>query len=146
MRSIASALAGAALVVFCGCSTSHVLVGKQRAPIDPSLVKLYLRPPLKYEEVALLSADSNGSFKFSGQGRMDAAIGRLKREAAKLGANGILLSGAGDRYAGSVGIGSGAATAYGTDNGATAFGAGTSFSAPVLIKAASGVAIYVPPE
>src|SRR5208283_4979525 len=127
------------LIILSGCasSSSFVLVGTKRPPIDPTKVKLYLHPPAKYEEVALLSANSRYVFVgASDQYKMDVAIAHLKSEAAELGANGILLSGAGDQYAGSVGFGSGTATAYGSGSSTTAFGAGSSFGAPIMIKAA----------
>lgn len=141
-------IAVAAVTLLCGCSTSsHVLVGTQRPPIAASQVKLYLHPPAKFEEVALLSADSrNTFFAASGQTKMNAAIAHLKTEAAKLGANGILLTGAGEQTGGSVGFGSGTATAYGNGLGATAYGTGTSVSSPIVIKSAGGVAIFVTQE
>ena len=131
-----------------GCSTSsHVLVGAARPAIDPSLVKLYLRPPAKYEEIALVSGDSARTFAgASGQTKMNAAISHMKAEAAKLGANGILLTTAGNQYGGAVGTGFGSATAAGNGTGATAYGTGTSFATPVWVKEASGLAIYVTQE
>jgi hypothetical protein len=137
-------------LVLCGCAShptsTYVLVGTQRPAIDPAQVKLYIRPPAKYEEVALVSADSKHAGARGAQAKMDAAVQRLKVEAAKLGANGIILSGVGDRYAGSVGYGFGSATAYGTGSSVTAYGAGSTVSAPVYIKTASGTAIFVTQE
>ena len=137
MRSVLF-VAGLALLV--GCATSHVMVGNPRPPISPSQVKLYLHPPARYDEIAILDTSSRGSFSFTSQGKMDVVVERLKAEAAKLGANGILLQSTGDQYAGSVGVGGGSATASGN----TAWGVGTGFSAAALQKAGSGVAIYVP--
>jgi hypothetical protein len=106
-------------------------------------VQLYLHPPAgKYEEIALLNSNSNRSFSFTEQGKTDAVIGRLKEEAAKLGANGILLNGISDQAAGSVASGFGSATASG--HSATGFGAGT--SSTVYVKSGSGLAIYVDPD
>ena len=122
-----------------GCATSHVIVGTPRPPISPSEVKLYTHPPARYEEIAILDTSSKGSFSFTSQGKMDVVVERLKEEAAKLGANGILLQSTGDQYAGSVSTGVGTATA----NGNTAFGVGTGFSAAAFQKAGSGMAIYV---
>ena len=138
-------LVATAAMFLCGCSTSsHVLVGTARPAIDPSQVKLYLRPPAKYEEVALVSGDSARTFAgASGQTKMNAAISHMKKEAAKLGANGILLGTAGNQYGGSVGTGFGSATVVG---GGTAYGTGTSVSSPVWVKEASGLAIYVTQE
>ncbi len=126
------------LTILCGCASSgsHVLVGTKRPPIEPSLVKLYLRPPTQYEEIAIVSGESRNAFgAISAQGKMDEAIISLKNQAGKLGANGILLGGAGNEYGGSVGSGFGSATGY-----------GTGFSSPMFKKAASGMAIYVTQE
>lgn len=127
------------IVMVCtGCASSHVLVGKARPPISVDQVKVYLRPPAKFEEIALLEASSKGSMAVSQQGKMNKAIERLKEEAAQLGANGVLIQGTGNEYVGSVNTGS--ATAYGN----TAYGTGV--SVPVQHKVASGIAIYVHEE
>lgn len=126
--------------LFAGCSTSsHMMVGNPRPPISPSEVRIYLHPPARYEEIAVLDSNSRNSFAFTSQGKMDVVVERLKEEAAKLGANGILLQNEGEQYAGSVGTGVGTATASGN----TAWGTGTSVSAGVFHQAASGLAIYV---
>src|ERR1700722_581935 len=123
-----------------GCVSSHVIVGKVRPPISPDQVQLYLHPPAgKYEEVALLDSNSKHSFSFTAQGKTNAVIDRLRAEAAKLGANGILLNGVTDQAAGSVNTGFGSATASG--HTATGFGIGT--SGTVFVKSGSGLAIYV---
>jgi hypothetical protein len=130
-------------VALFGCVSSHVIIGNVRPPISPDQVQLYLHPPAgKYEEIALLDSNSRHSFSFTAQGKTNAVIERLKAEAAKLGANGILLNGVSDQAAGSVGTGFGTATASG--HNATGFGIGT--SGTVFIKSGSGLAIYVEPE
>jgi hypothetical protein len=63
----------------------------------------------------------------------------LKVEAAKLGANGILIQGIADQQSGAVGTGVGSASASG--NSITGFGIGT--SAATYNKAGNGMAIYV---
>jgi len=131
---------GAALLLT-GCATSsHIVVGTTRAPISPDQVKVYLHPPEKYEEVAVVDASSRQSFSPGDQAKTDKVIARLKEEAAKLGANGLLLQGVEDQYAGSVGSGFGSATA----SGHTAFGTGFGVSAGVFNKTGRGIAIYVP--
>jgi hypothetical protein len=136
----------AALLLICalsGCVTSHVIVGKVRPPISPDLVQLYLHPPAgKYEEVALLDSSSKHSFSFTAQGKTNAVITRLKADAAKLGANGILLNGVSDQATGSVSSGFGSATSSG--HSAIGFGVGT--SGTVFVKSGSGLAIYVEPD
>lgn len=128
--------------VLTACATSHVIVGTPRPPIAPDQVKVYLHPPAKFEEIAILDSSSKGSFAFTSQAKMDAVIQRLKEDAAKLGANGILLQSEGNQYAGSVSTGTGMATASGN----TAWGVGTGFSGAAYNKAATGLAIYVTAE
>jgi hypothetical protein len=140
----ASAVAATrAFALISGCVSSHVIVGKVRPPISPDQVQIYLHPPAgKYEEVALLDSSSRNSFSFTAQGKTNKVIERLKEEAAKLGANGILLNGVSDQAASSVGTGVGTATAHG--NSATGFGFGS--SGTVFVKSGNGLAIYVEPD
>jgi hypothetical protein len=128
-------------MLLAGCVSSHVLVGTPRPPITPDQVKIYLHPPAKYDEIAVLESSSRASFAMTAQGKTDKVIERLKEEAAKLGANGVLLQGIGDQPAGSVGSGFGSATASGN----SAFGVGFGSSAAIYAKSGSGLAIYVPP-
>jgi hypothetical protein len=93
-----------ALAALSGCATSHVMVGQARPPISPDQVQIYLHPPAgKYLEIALLDTSSRSSFAITAQGKTNVVMNRLKAEAAKLGANGILLEGVGDQAGGSVG-------------------------------------------
>jgi hypothetical protein len=139
MTRVFQLLAIAAL--FAGCATSsHVIVGTVRPAISPDAVNLYLRPPPKYEEIALLEASSKQSFSPGDQAKTNKVIERLKAEAASLGANGVLLQGVADQYGGSVTTGFGSATASGN----TAFGTGFGVSTPIHQKAGNGIAIYVP--
>ena len=118
-----------------GCASSHILVGKARPPISPEQVKIYLRPPAKYEEIAILEASSKSSWAVTQQGKMNKAIERLKEEAARLGANGILLQGSGTEYGASVNTGSATTTSN------TSYGTGVSVL--VMHMAVSGLAIFV---
>ena len=128
-------------VLLPGCSTSsHVMVGTARPPISPESVRIYLEPPPRYEQVATLDATSQGSFAITGQQNMDKAMARLKEEAAKLGANGVLLQGVQDQQTGSIGTGVGSSS-YGPGS-STGVGVGGSFA--ISNKAAHGIAIYVP--
>lgn len=123
-----------------GCSSSsHVIVGTTRPPTSPEQVKVYTRPPEKYEEIAILEASSKASFSLGDQRKTDKVIERLKIEAAKLGANGVLLQGMSDQSAGSIGTGLGSASVSRN----TAFGSGIDFSTGMVNKAGKGLAIYV---
>ncbi len=137
MSVIRGWILGSALVLM-SCVSSHVMIGKARPPISPQDVQIYFQPPPKYDQIAMLDTSSRDSFSFTAQGKTDAVIKRLKDQAAKLGANGVLIQGIGDRPGGSVGIGFGAAS--------TNSGVGVGTSSASYQKAGSGVAIYVPPN
>ena len=129
-----------AALCLAACATSHVLVGKTRPPISPDQVRIYTQPPPHFEEIAQLSTSSQGSFSFTAQGKTDAVINRLKAEAAKLGANGVILQGIGDQPSGSVGTGGGS-TSY---SGGGAVGGGIGINLATTRKAGDGMAIFVP--
>lgn len=89
-----------------GCATgSAVVTGEARMPTDPSQVKIYLDPPSEYETIGLVEASSD--VEFSSQAAMDRAIAELRRQAAKIGANGVLLLSTSNESGGSVGSYSG---------------------------------------
>ncbi|MDB6091715.1 MAG: hypothetical protein JWN85_4499 [Gammaproteobacteria bacterium] len=125
------------------CASSHVMIGKARSPISPDLVQIYTQPPeAKYVEIATLDASSQWSLSFTAQGKTDRVINRLRQEAAKLGANGVVLQGVGDRVSGAIGTGLG----QGSYSGNTAVSGGIGISAGLHQKIASGIAIYVEPN
>jgi hypothetical protein len=134
---LSSVLAAALLAA---CASSHVMIGKARPPISPDQVQIYTRPPtVPYEEIARLETSSQGSFSFTAQGKTDAVIKRLKEEAAKLGANGVLLEGIGDQASGSVGTGGGS-TSY---SRGSSVGGGVGIGVGLTKKVGGGTAIYV---
>jgi hypothetical protein len=138
-------MAGAVMILFLGgCASSQaVLVGRARPAISPDQVRIYLQPPgARYEQIANLAASSRGSFAFTAAGKMDKVIERLKQQAAKLGANGILLHGVADQTGRSVGA------AVDVENQSThsPYGLGFSGWAFFYAKAGDGVAIYVKPK
>lgn len=134
------------VIALCGlaaCATSHVMIGKARPPISPQRVQLYTRPPdMPYEEIARIETSSQGAFAFGAQAKTDAVIHRLKVEAAKLGANGVLLEGMGDQPSGSVGTGGGS-TSY---SGRSAVGGGIGINMGMTRKIGGGLAIYIAPH
>ncbi len=140
-RALRLSVSAPLLVLLLGCSTSsHVMIGTARPPISPESVRIYLQPPPQYEQIATLDATSQGSFAITSQQNMDKAVARLKEEAAKLGANGVLLQGVQDQQTGSIGTGVGSSS-YGPGS-STGVGVGGSFA--ISNKAVHGVAIYVP--
>src|ERR1700750_1276663 len=131
-----------AATLLAACASSHVMIGKARPPISPDQVQVYTRPPtVPYEEIARLDTSSQGSFSFTAQGKTDAVINRLKKEAAKLGANGVVLQGIGDQASGSIGTGGGRES-Y---SGGGSVGGGIGIGVGLNKKVGGGVAIYVGP-
>lgn len=127
--------------LFVACATtSHVITGKVRTPIEPSQVKVYSTAPPDYEEIAVIDATSRSSGSFGDQKKMDTVIERLKKEAASLGANGVLLQSTGSEYGG--GVGTGVSTGVGIGGGGLSIGTGI-FTASDN-KTARGLAIHVP--
>ncbi len=140
------ATSGSLIVVMAlltGCApVSHVMVGHARPPITPDQVKIYSHPPATpFEEIAVLDASSKSAFGPGGQSAVDKVIERLKIEAAKLGANGVILEGFSDAETGSIGTGVGS-DSYG-NHGAVGVGVGGSLG--IYKKTGHGDAIYVQP-
>ncbi len=130
-----------AMVFMAGCAPStHVLVGRVRPAIPPDQVKIYSRPPdSPFEEVAILDASSKSAFGAGGQKSIDTVIERLRAEAAKLGANGVIVEGFSDAQTGSIGTGVGS-DSYG---GHSAVGVGLGGSLGIYKKTGHGEAIFV---
>ncbi len=131
-------------VVCAGCAnfhSSHVMIGSAATPIAPEQVQIYLRPPAGYEELAMVSANSRGSFSWSLQGATDLALQRLKQEAAKLGANGLLNLSFGEPWGAAPVLGTG--LAYGWGGYPTGYGLGASVGVPAPVKSATALAIRV---
>lgn len=122
--------------LFCGCATgTHIITGIKHTPLKPEQVTLYQVPPPKFEIVGIVNAQSPGRY----QRNMDDAVRELKIQAAKIGANGIVLSFASPGGE-SVGAGFG-----------SGFGGHTAFSGSTIAISSSGIqlsgeAIYVAPE
>ena len=89
--------------VLFGCATgSSIITGVKRPAINPSEVKIYLDPPAKFETIGIVEADSEVGF--SRQSAQDQAINELKKRAAKVGANGVLLTNTGSQTSGTAGV------------------------------------------
>ena len=73
-----------ALLILCGCATgSHTLTGKARPQINADAVKIYTAMPSDAEIIGLVNSSS---------GRMSYAVDKIKTEAGKLGANGVVIT------------------------------------------------------
>lgn len=108
------------------CASGSVIVtGNTREPIAREQVKLYLEPPTEFEVIGLVSASSDAGW--TEQGSVNYAIAELKKQAAKIGANGVLIVATGETTS-SVVLGQG--TSY-------------SYSVPVTAKTVQGKAIFI---
>ena len=139
-RLSALLLACAAAALLAACASSHVLTGTPRPPIDPSQVRIYYGPPPGgYEEIARLDVRS-GALTYGSQNKSNAVIRNLRKEAARLGANGVLLQGTGqgpDQSAVSVGGG------VGRCGGRSASSVGVGVNISPTQTYASGIAVWV---
>ncbi|HEY0332893.1 MAG TPA: hypothetical protein VGC74_04165 [Stenotrophomonas sp.] len=125
------------LLVLAGCaSSSRVMLGSARPPVDPATVRVYATPPVGSVQIAQL--ESTSAVGFGTQGQTDAALERLKGEAAKLGANGVVVMGVG-------GGGSPASVSVGAGSWGSSVGGGVGIGIPTQQKHAAGIAIWVPP-
>ncbi|WP_299769720.1 hypothetical protein [uncultured Pseudoteredinibacter sp.] len=99
MKNITLSLVLSVFTILTACTITDgnsIVIGEARSPIDPSAVRIYRTPPESYEEIAMISASAGHDFK-KNSSLVNSAIQRLKEEAAKLGANGVLLSGVRER-------------------------------------------------
>lgn len=91
-----------ALVLLFGCATgSSIITGTKRPAINPSEVTIYLDPPAEYETIGIIEVSSEVGF--SRQKAQDRAMEALKSRAAKVGANGVLLTNTGSQSVGTAG-------------------------------------------
>ena len=135
------ALGGVIALCVAACATDSVVVtGRVRPAISPAEVKLYWQPPAAFEEIAVLNASKSSAFTTGGQKTVDKVIAGLKEQAAKVGANGLILEGFSDRQTGSVGSGVGSSSV--SSNSAVGVGVGGSLG--IYKKTGHGVAIFVP--
>jgi hypothetical protein len=80
----------ALLATGCAASGSAIVTGSKRSPLSLEQVTVYLEPPAKFEVIGLVSASSHSGW--SDQDKVDHAVRELKHQAARLGANGLILS------------------------------------------------------
>lgn len=136
MRRLACPLVLALALGACA-TASRVMISEPRPAIPVEQVRVYTQMPAgPYVEIALLDA-SSGGFTYGAQNRNDAVIAKLRAEAAKLGANGVVLQGM-DEYAGGSGLG------IGVGGGGRHVGGGVSVDVAPPRRVARAVAVWVP--
>jgi len=92
-------------VIALGCASSSgsiLVTGTPRTPTLPSQIVLYTTPPPEYELIGSINASSNAGW--TQQDSLDYAVERLKIEAAKVGANGVVIKYQGQQSGGSSGV------------------------------------------
>lgn len=143
-RTIARLFVAAAfsLALLAGCaSTSRLMISPARSALSPEQVHVYMEPPKgRYIEIALLETAS-GPLTYGEQNKTNDIIARLRAEAARLGANGLLLQGMASGYRGgrvNVGVGAGRYS-----GGHTRVGGGVGVDISPTPKHAQALAIFV---
>src|ERR1043166_1031912 len=97
-----------ALLLLSSCGSTHtIMVGQARPAISPDAVRLYYSPPRHYERIAIINSSSGPTWSFTTRGQVEDAIAKIKEEAAKLGADGILLEEIGTSSSGNLSLGIG---------------------------------------
>lgn len=139
--SVAPLLA-ACLISACG-PTRTVMVGQPRPAISPQSVRIYDVPPRHYERIAIINSSGGTRWIFPDRPSLDTAIGRLREEAAGLGANGVLLQQVYDESAGGLSIGIGGFGIGGGRHGVYAGGSSAEVGGPLINHRVQATAIYV---
>jgi hypothetical protein len=141
-RAAARLSAFALILSLAACASSFELIGKARPPLKPEQVQLYLEPPNRqYEQIAIIKTSSTRSFAFTSQGKAEVVVKRLKIQAAKLGANGVLLKQITDESDTSVGAGAGTSN----EGPRGTLDVGVTASALLMKRYGHAIAIYLPP-
>ncbi|GEM81396.1 hypothetical protein [Vibrio superstes] len=114
------------LALFGCASGSSIIVGEPREAISPEQVRLYSDYPESYETIAIINASSDAGI--TKQDSLNYAVEELKNQAAKVGANGVLLE------------------TTGSNNSVILGGQGTDYQylIPVSEQTVSGKALYIP--
>ena len=138
MKPIALAvLVGTCASLLVGCVTgSHIVTGTVRPAILPEGVKIYGTMPANAEVIATVTA----SYEDSGQSATDMCIKELRKQAGKVGANGVVIGGL-QATPGQTGYGFG--TGVSSSGGVVTTSGGFSTSPTTTVN---GTAIYVPAQ
>ncbi|WPE18135.1 hypothetical protein [Candidatus Thioglobus autotrophicus] len=114
-----------------GCASGATLVtGMKRTAVEYEIVKIYHAAPSNYEIIASVQASSE--LGFTDQDNLDMALEEVKKQAAKVGANGVILKKLGKESSGSFG------NFFSNGYGGGIFVGGEDYSQVI-----SGTAIYV---
>ena len=85
-----------AVVALNSCASgSAVVTGTKRQGVDTAIVQMYSTPPSEYEVIGVVKASSE--MGLTEQQSMNYAVEELKKQAAAIGANGLLVTEIGGR-------------------------------------------------
>lgn len=124
-------------VLLLGCSTgSHVVTGQQMPELEVEKVTVFEEAPaFDYKVIGTVRASSDGGF--TEESRKEKATEELKAQAAKVGANGVILDGVSQLSFRRLGTGVGISA---NSSGGLGTSIGSSFSFPTA--EVKGTAIY----
>jgi hypothetical protein len=88
----------AALLIGCASKPEVVPSTGPRPATRADMVEIYPKPPAKYERLGMISIPVTEELRWDNRGDANLAFERLKSEAAKRGANGLLLQVEADQY------------------------------------------------
>jgi hypothetical protein len=123
-------------------SSSQLLTGVPRSPIAPTQVRIYTMAPQGFEEIAVLGASRKSVSTAGGERAIAMMIESMRAQAARLGANGLLLEDFSNSDA--VSVGTGVESEIYTHNASISLGVGGSLG--VVKKAVKARAIFVAPK
>ena len=129
-----------------GCTitdSASIVTGQTKSATNPEAIKIYRQAPAEYQEIGIVYSSAGHDFR-SDSGLLDSAIDALKAEAAKLGANGIILSNVNQRDGVQTVIGTVTTNSYNANGMSTGAGTVIGTNRGDAYTRLEGLAIFVP--
>ena len=143
MRAVDHVILCIWITALAACATSsQVLTGAPRSPLLPAEVRVYTQAPQSFEEIALLGTSRKSVSTAGAERAIAKMIETMRLQAARLGANGLLLEDISDSDPVSVGSGVGSQT-Y-THNGSISLGLGGSLGVSKKMVKARAIFVSAP--
>lgn len=112
-------------LILTGCASgTYLITGTQREAIGAESVVIYTEFPAQYETIGIVTASSDAGW--TEQGSLNYAVAELKNQAAKIGANGVVIENMGETSSGGMIV--------------------SGIYVPVSAQNVSGKAIYIEPD
>ena len=128
-----------------GCTitdSASIVTGEARSATNPEAIKIYRQAPAKYQEIGIIYSSAGHDFR-SDSGILDSAVEALKIEAARLGANGIILSNIKQRDGAQTVIGTATTATYNANGMSTGTGTVIGTNGGDRYTRLEGLAIFV---